>query len=76
VPSSRFSNTVKPAFFASETESGFVILGELIPLEISFLTGPLQSGHVSMGGRVTGRLISKPLRQIRQPFSSSEEMYS
>lgn len=48
-----FLSTVKPAFFASEIESGLSLIGEL-KLEISFFTAFLQSGQFVSGGAERG----------------------
>ncbi len=77
-PSSRFSSTVKPAFLASLTEKGLVILGVFTWL-ISFFTGWRQSGQTSSGALSTGLRSSKPFWQTLQLLSGSSwhfEMYS
>jgi hypothetical protein len=62
--STRFQ-TLKPAFLASDTESGLTILGVENPL-MSFCTGLRQSGHFSRGGAEIERFNEKLPLQIRQ----------
>ena len=54
-PFPTFFKMVKPAFFASLTETGLLAFG-VLKLETIFRTGFLQSGHCSSAGRLTGRL--------------------
>jgi len=77
-PSSFFSSTVKPAFFASDIDKGLRIFGVLTRLMI-FLTGFLQSGQTSKAGLSTGRRSSKPSLHLRQHLSDPSSacvMYS
>jgi hypothetical protein len=63
----RFS-TVKPAFFASETDRLF---GEL-NLENTFRTGFLQAGHFVNGGAESGRRkVNFPPHTLQSPSQSS-----
>lgn len=77
-PLSRFSITVNPAFFASETERGASILGILTEL-IFFRIGFLQYMQRASGSRSAGRISSNPLRHMRHERAGSSgfsEMYS
>jgi hypothetical protein len=63
--------TVKPAFFASEMESGFSFMGELT-VDMSFRTGLRQRGHFSRGGRLAGRRrLNFPPQTLQSPLQSS-----
>ena len=55
---------VKPAFFASLTESGLVIVGVLIR-EITFFTGFLHSGHTTKATRSIGKFIQADHIQLQ-----------
>ena len=72
----RSLNKVGALRIGALTDSGLEIFGEATLFETSFLTGLRQSGQASSGGRLTGRLSSKPFWQMRQPFSGSVVMYS
>lgn len=64
-------STVKPAFLASETESGFSFTGELKP-EMIFRTGFRQAGHRVKGGALSGRRKVKwPPHAVQLPSQSS-----
>ena len=63
--------TVKPAFLASETESGLSFCGEL-KLEMIFRTGFLQAGHAFSSAAVTGRRnVKRPPQAAHVPSHSS-----
>src|SRR5690349_1602283 len=67
---SRF-NTVKPAFFASETETGLSFTGEL-NVEMILRTGFLQAGHWVSGGADSGRRkVNLPPQTLHSPSHSS-----
>jgi hypothetical protein len=69
---------VKPAFFASLTDKGLLIVG-VLTREITFFTGFLQSGQCVNGARLTGLRKSKPWAQMRHEWAGSSglsEIYS
>ena len=64
-------STVKPAFLASETESGFSFTGEL-NVEMILRTGFLQSGHFVNSGTESGRRkVNLPPQILQSPSHSS-----
>lgn len=65
---------VKPAFLASLTDKGLVILGVLKEL-MSFFTGLLHNGQCVSGALSIGRLKSKPLRHEGHASSEFSAMY-
>jgi hypothetical protein len=63
--------TVNPAFFASETDSGFNFVGEFTS-EIIFRTGFLHSGQFVNAGRDAGRRrLNFPPQTLQSPPQSS-----
>ena len=66
----RFS-TVKPAFFASETESGLSLVGEL-KFEMTRRTGFLQAGQAFSSAALSGRRrVKRPPHAAQLPSHSS-----
>src|SRR5678816_2188206 len=66
----RFS-TVNPAFFASETESGLSLLGD-VNVEITLRTGFLHAGHRVNSGALKGRRnVNFPPQTVQSPSQSS-----
>jgi hypothetical protein len=68
-------STVNPAFFASDTERGLSLEGEL-NWEINLRTARLQRGHRVSGGASMGRRRVNEPPQILQPAWSSQTSYS
>ena len=63
--------TVKPAFFASDTESGLSFCGEL-KLEKIFRTGFLHAGHFVKAGALAGRRkVNFPPHTTHPPWHNS-----
>ena len=64
-------NTVNPAFFASLTESGLVIVG-VLKAENTFRTGFLQAGQCVSGFALSGRRsVNVPPQAAQEPSHSS-----
>src|SRR6185503_10047989 len=64
-------NTVKPAFFASEIESGLSFVGE-VKLEMTLRTGFLQAGHAFISAALNGRRrVNRPPHAAQLPPHSS-----
>jgi hypothetical protein len=64
-------NTVNPAFFASEIDSGLSLMGEL-KLEKTFLTGRLHAGQFVNGLAESGRLsVNLPPQTLQSPSHNS-----
>jgi len=67
--------TVKPAFLASETESGFSSLG-VLKVEMTRLTRFLQAGQCVSSGALTGRRSVNRPPQTTHPPCPSHTSYS
>src|SRR5271154_1829003 len=66
-PLRTFLSTVKPAFFASEIESGLSLCGVLKD-EMILRTGFLHAGHFSSGGADSGRFsVNLPPQTTQLP---------
>jgi len=66
-----FLSTVNPAFFASEMDRGFSLMGELNE-EINLRTGLLQAGHLAKGAAFKGRIkVNLPPHTLQSPSQSS-----
>jgi hypothetical protein len=64
-------NTVNPAFFASEIETGLVIEG-VLKLESSLRTGFLHAGHWVSGFASNGRRrVNRPPHTLQDPSHNS-----
>ncbi len=64
-------NTVNPAFFASEIETGLSFTGEL-KVEMILRTGLLHAGHCVKGRADSGRRnVNRPPHALQSPSHSS-----
>jgi hypothetical protein len=64
-------NTVNPALFASDIDSGLSFVGEFT-CEMIFRTGFRHNGHFVNGGRLAGRRrLNFPPHTLQSPSQSS-----